>query len=232
MCLQFPDDLISFSIKILEDLKNNAIATFCILGDTSYGSCCVDEVAASHVNADAVIHFGHACLSKVARLPVHYVFPNLKFDAANFHKHLSKTFPTTDEKIIVFYSTALFYQLGESKKGYYNKLLLIFNFNKFCMEKKTSENIKSTLMSYENIQYGEFALDGEPDILGWKVPQINLEEATCIWIGHENQSFFNLTIATKGKAFKSLIFQWKKQQIFNFNFFNSQTMAILRCDPK
>lgn len=132
MCLQFPDDLISFSIKILENLKNNAIATFCILGDTSYGSCCVDEVAASHVNADAIIHFGHACLSKVARLPVHYVFPNLTFDAANFHKHLSKTFPKTDEKIIIFYSTAFFYQLGKSKKEYYNNLLL----DRFINKKK------------------------------------------------------------------------------------------------
>ena len=52
-----------------------------VLADTSYGrspssshilphvsdrphpSCCVDEVAAQHVNADAVVHYGHACMS-------------------------------------------------------------------------------------------------------------------------------------------------------------------------
>ena len=34
-----------------------------VLGDTSYGQCCVDEVAAQHLNADAVIHFGHTCLT-------------------------------------------------------------------------------------------------------------------------------------------------------------------------
>jgi diphthamide biosynthesis protein 2 len=34
-----------------------------ILGDTSYGECCVDEVAAEHIEADAVIHFGNACLT-------------------------------------------------------------------------------------------------------------------------------------------------------------------------
>ena len=28
-----------------------------ILGDTSYGECCVDEVAAAHLGADSVIHF-------------------------------------------------------------------------------------------------------------------------------------------------------------------------------
>lgn len=46
-----------------------------ILADTSYGNCCVDEVAAQHVDADIVVHYGHACLSPTARLPVIYVFP-------------------------------------------------------------------------------------------------------------------------------------------------------------
>ena len=45
-----------------------------ILGDTSYGSCCVDEVAAEHVDADVVVHYGRSCLSPTARLPVIYVF--------------------------------------------------------------------------------------------------------------------------------------------------------------
>lgn len=30
---------------------------------TELYSCCVDEVAAQHVQADSVIHYGHACLS-------------------------------------------------------------------------------------------------------------------------------------------------------------------------
>jgi len=35
-----------------------------ILADTSYGSCCVDEIAAQHVEADVIIHYGQACLSQ------------------------------------------------------------------------------------------------------------------------------------------------------------------------
>ena len=27
-------------------------------------SCCIDEVAAEHVNADLIIHYGRACLSQ------------------------------------------------------------------------------------------------------------------------------------------------------------------------
>lgn len=45
-----------------------------ILADTSYGACCVDEVAAEHANADVIVHYGRACLSPTARLPVIYCF--------------------------------------------------------------------------------------------------------------------------------------------------------------
>lgn len=45
-----------------------------LLGDTSYGACCVDEIAAEHVDADVVVHYGRACLSPTARLPVIHVF--------------------------------------------------------------------------------------------------------------------------------------------------------------
>lgn len=35
-----------------------------VTGDTSYGSCCVDEVSAQHLKADAIVHYGEnkACL--------------------------------------------------------------------------------------------------------------------------------------------------------------------------
>lgn len=38
-------------------------ASLFVMADTAYGSCCVDEVGASHVGADCVVHYGHACLS-------------------------------------------------------------------------------------------------------------------------------------------------------------------------
>jgi Putative diphthamide synthesis protein len=33
------------------------------LTEDSLNSCCVDEVSAQHVDADAVVHYGHACTS-------------------------------------------------------------------------------------------------------------------------------------------------------------------------
>ena len=55
------------------------VPLFFVIGDTSYGSCCVDEVAAQHLNADLVVHYGHACLSPISRLPVLYVFGRRSF---------------------------------------------------------------------------------------------------------------------------------------------------------
>ena len=51
-----------------------------ILADTSYGACCVDEIAAEHVDAEVVVHYGRSCLSPTARLPVIYVFTSRPLD--------------------------------------------------------------------------------------------------------------------------------------------------------
>ena len=45
-----------------------------VLGDTTFGACCVDEVSALHLQADLVVHYGHACLSPTLSLPVLYSF--------------------------------------------------------------------------------------------------------------------------------------------------------------
>jgi diphthamide biosynthesis protein 2 len=98
VALQFPDEALVDSVPVywalrhqVRSLIRNAsssssssadsassspspVPDFFILADTSYGGCCVDEVAAKHVDADLVVHFGHACLSATARLPVIYVF--------------------------------------------------------------------------------------------------------------------------------------------------------------
>ena len=50
------------------------------MADTSYGSCCVDEVAAEHVGADGIVHIGRACLSRTSRLPVLYEFGARRID--------------------------------------------------------------------------------------------------------------------------------------------------------
>lgn len=71
----------------------------CILGDTSYGACCVDEVAAEHVDADVVVHYGRACLSPTARLPVIYVFTSKPLDVDATVSSFKATYPDLEEGV-------------------------------------------------------------------------------------------------------------------------------------
>jgi diphthamide biosynthesis protein 2 len=43
-------------------------------------SCCVDEVAALHADADCVVHYGRSCLSPVSRLPSRLVYSRQPVD--------------------------------------------------------------------------------------------------------------------------------------------------------
>lgn len=72
-----------------------------ILGDTSYGACCVDEVAAEHVDADVVVHYGRSCLSPPSRLPVIYVFTERPLDLEPLVATFKETYPELDAKIIL-----------------------------------------------------------------------------------------------------------------------------------
>lgn len=81
IALQFPDHLLydasEVCWKIEESLMEksglNDILVF-LLGDTTHGACCVDEVAALHLSADLVVHYGRACLSPTQSVPVIYSF--------------------------------------------------------------------------------------------------------------------------------------------------------------
>lgn len=61
-----------------------------ILADTTYNSLSVDEVAAAHINAQCVIHYGRASLTKLSRLPAFYVFPVEPLDTQEAARTLSE----------------------------------------------------------------------------------------------------------------------------------------------
>ncbi|KAK1059577.1 Diphthamide biosynthesis protein 2 [Friedmanniomyces endolithicus] len=71
----------------------------CILADTSYGACCVDEIAAEHVDAEVVVHYGRSCLSPTARLSVIYVFTSKPLDIDGAVTSFQQTYPAKDEKV-------------------------------------------------------------------------------------------------------------------------------------
>jgi len=84
-----------------------------ILGDTSYGSCCVDEIAAEHIGADVVVHYGRSCLSPTARLPVIYVFTQKPMDKSTIISSFLDTFPEKFQKVIITGDSSYNYRLKD-----------------------------------------------------------------------------------------------------------------------
>ncbi|KFH67893.1 hypothetical protein MVEG_06624 [Podila verticillata NRRL 6337] len=104
IALQFPDDLLPDSGLVAQLIRDQTGSAVFILADTSYGSCCVDEVAAQHISADAIIHYGRSCQSPTSRLPVIYVFGKQPVDvpdcAVVFDGFFSKD---KSQKVILMY---------------------------------------------------------------------------------------------------------------------------------
>ncbi len=72
-----------------------------ILADTSYSACCVDEIAAEHVDADVVVHYGRSCLSPTSRLPVIYVFTQHILDINATLEAFEKEYLDKSEKVVL-----------------------------------------------------------------------------------------------------------------------------------
>ncbi|MCO5557310.1 hypothetical protein L7F22_010871 [Adiantum nelumboides] len=92
VALQFPDQLLKASVAVSSALRNelrkqsrsNESIQLYVLADTTYGNCCADEIAAAHVQAECIIHYGHTCLSPMSKLPVWHVFGRGLIDIKDF----------------------------------------------------------------------------------------------------------------------------------------------------
>ncbi|KAH6720980.1 putative diphthamide synthesis protein-domain-containing protein [Leptodontidium sp. MPI-SDFR-AT-0119] len=115
VALQFPDGMLGVAGRVVGALEGGYSKTktantdpdqnqrirFYILADTSYGSCCVDEIAAEHVSADVVIHYGRSCLSPTTRLPVIYIYTSQPLSLPTAVSSFTQTFPDREEKVLL-----------------------------------------------------------------------------------------------------------------------------------
>ena len=103
VALQFPDHQLCDAARVGQIIEEKVCCKTYILADTSYGSCCVDEVAAEHVEADLIIHFGPACLSRTERIPVIFMFGKEKIDTDHCCQSFQNCIPEKDCKILMIY---------------------------------------------------------------------------------------------------------------------------------
>ncbi|XP_034053839.1 2-(3-amino-3-carboxypropyl)histidine synthase subunit 1 isoform X3 [Gymnodraco acuticeps] len=70
VALQLPEGLQMFACVIADIIERFTEADTIVMGDVTYGACCVDDFTARALGADFMVHYGHSCLSESLYLPV------------------------------------------------------------------------------------------------------------------------------------------------------------------
>ncbi|XP_037348573.1 2-(3-amino-3-carboxypropyl)histidine synthase subunit 1 [Talpa occidentalis] len=97
VALQMPEGLLLFACTIVDILERFTEAEVMVMGDVTYGACCVDDFTARALGADFLVHYGHSCLVPMDTLArdfrVLYVFVDIRIDTAHLLDSIRLTFP-------------------------------------------------------------------------------------------------------------------------------------------
>ncbi|XP_075615713.1 2-(3-amino-3-carboxypropyl)histidine synthase subunit 2 isoform X1 [Balearica regulorum gibbericeps] len=113
VALQFPDELLADAAAVAARMEAATGADMYVLGDTTYGSCCVDEVAAEHAGAEAVLHYGPACLSPCRKLPVLHIFGRQPLDIGRCAEAFRELYPDRQSHVVVLSDVVYAHAMGE-----------------------------------------------------------------------------------------------------------------------
>ncbi|KAJ4972227.1 hypothetical protein NE237_005326 [Protea cynaroides] len=130
VALQFPDELLKDSTKVVSALRDELRREsdvegkgdfrdigFFVMADTMYGSCCVDEVGASHVDAECVVHYGHTCLSPTSTLPALFVFGKASICVEDCVTSLSGCLLNSEKPILVLFGLEYAHAMQSTKEA-------------------------------------------------------------------------------------------------------------------
>ena len=107
IALQFPEGLLIFSLLISDILENFAECETIILGDITYGACCIDDIGCSFLDCDLIIHYAHSCLkpNKMTLIKVMYIFVEIKIDIEHLIKTIELNFPKEQNDFLYLLSS-------------------------------------------------------------------------------------------------------------------------------
>ena len=76
------------------------IKSLSILGDVTYGACCIDDLSARSLGCDLLVHYGHSCLVPLTCtvLPCLYIFVEIRVDVQHLIDCVKLTFREEEEK--------------------------------------------------------------------------------------------------------------------------------------
>uniref|UniRef100_A0A6P7EYY5 2-(3-amino-3-carboxypropyl)histidine synthase subunit 1 n=1 Tax=Diabrotica virgifera virgifera TaxID=50390 RepID=A0A6P7EYY5_DIAVI len=98
VALQMPEGLLLFSTTIADIIKEFSGADSIIMGDVTYGACCIDDLTAKALGVELLVHYGHSCLvpaNQTCGIKVLYVFVDIKIDPLHFIETVKLNFKKT-----------------------------------------------------------------------------------------------------------------------------------------
>ncbi|KZZ91387.1 diphthamide biosynthesis protein 1 [Moelleriella libera RCEF 2490] len=104
VALQMPEGLLLFATTI-----SDILTQFCpgvetlIMGDVTYGACCIDDYTARALGCDLLVHYAHSCLIPVdvTRIKTLYVFVDISIDTAHLLASLERNFASGKTMAVV-----------------------------------------------------------------------------------------------------------------------------------
>ncbi|XP_060114709.1 2-(3-amino-3-carboxypropyl)histidine synthase subunit 1 [Heteronotia binoei] len=104
VALQMPEGLLLFACTLADIIERFTGAEAVVMGDVTYGACCVDDFTARALGADFLVHYGHSCLIPIdptSGVKMLYVFVDIKIDTAHFVETLKFNFPAGSKLVLV-----------------------------------------------------------------------------------------------------------------------------------
>ncbi|ORY93545.1 putative diphthamide synthesis protein-domain-containing protein [Syncephalastrum racemosum] len=103
VAIQMPEGLLMFACVISDILEIFCQVETLIMGDVTYGACCVDDYTARALGCDFLLHYGHSCLVPVDVTPINtlYVFVDIGIDTQHFIDTVKRNFESGKKLVLV-----------------------------------------------------------------------------------------------------------------------------------
>jgi diphthamide biosynthesis protein 2 len=175
--VQLPDHLLCYT-KLLSDQIPNAT----IVGDSTFGSCCVDMVTTNHVKTDLILKIGDSCLSKPSSsiIPILYVFENQRVNQEALSNALMN-FVSQQSGYVVLLSSTRCYHVLETVPSH-TRLIKTHIYKEYPFVSEHAHSIQGRhydLPQESDLPVAYFYV-GDPDTLECSSIMMRLSTSTCM----------------------------------------------------
>ncbi|KAI0375545.1 Diphthamide synthesis [Pilatotrama ljubarskyi] len=100
VALQMPEGLQMFACTIADIIEQFTEALTVIMGDVTYGACCIDDYTAVALGCDMLIHYGHSCLVPIDQTTIKtlYIFVEIGIDSSHLLQTIRLNFPSDRQR--------------------------------------------------------------------------------------------------------------------------------------